>query len=64
MSYLLLIVEPVGQRAQRTFDENSDACAQMLRYAEDLDSRGLLVRAESLTSDAKGARLRMRDGPP
>lgn len=58
MPYLLLIVEPVGQRAQRTPDEGREAYAQM----ESLQSRGLLTRAESLKSDAEGVRLSIRDG--
>ena len=62
MPYMLLIVEPVGQRAQRTPEEGREAYAQMLRYAESLQSRGLLARAESLKSEAEGARLRVRDG--
>ena len=40
----------------------------MLRYAESLNERGLLQRAESLKSDAEGVRLRdgersVVDGP-
>lgn len=62
MPYLLLIVEPVGQRAQRTPDEGREAYAQMVHYAESLQSRGLLTRAESLKSDAEGVRLSIRDG--
>ncbi|PJI52213.1 hypothetical protein CTI14_46140 [Methylobacterium radiotolerans] len=34
----------------------------MVRYAESLQSRGLLTRAESLKSDAEGVRLSIRDG--
>jgi hypothetical protein len=34
----------------------------MLRYAEDLSSRGLLARAESLKSESEAVRLRIRDG--
>lgn len=62
MPYLLLIVEPTGQRAERTPEEGQEAYAQMLRYAEGLQARGLLTAAESLTSDAQGVRLRVRDG--
>lgn len=62
MPYMLLIVEPVGQRAQRAPDEGRDAYAQMLRYAEDLQNRGLLVRAESLKSESESVRLQIRDG--
>ncbi|MBB1594210.1 YciI family protein [Achromobacter sp. UMC46] len=62
MSYLLLIVEPVGQRAQRTPEEGRDAYAQMVRYAEGLKARGLLTQAESLKSESEGVRLQIRDG--
>ena len=62
MSYLLLIVEPVGQRAQRTPEEGREAYAQMVRYAEGLKARGLLPQAESLKSESEGVRLQIRDG--
>ncbi|WP_241051124.1 YciI family protein [Achromobacter xylosoxidans] len=62
MPYMLLIVEPAGQRAERTPEEGRDVYAQMVRYAEGLQARGLLARAESLKSDADGVRLRVRDG--
>ncbi|WP_116792347.1 YciI family protein [Achromobacter dolens] len=62
MPYMLLIVEPIGQRAERTPEQGRDAYAQMLRYAEGLQARGLLARAESLKSDQERVRLRVRDG--
>jgi hypothetical protein len=62
MAYLLLIVEPRGQRAERTPEEGQQAYAQMLRYAEDLKARGLLRAVESLRSDAEGVRVTVRDG--
>ncbi|MCH3734276.1 hypothetical protein LZB99_09690, partial [Campylobacter coli] len=62
MPYMLLIVEPTGQRAERTPEQGRDAYAQMLRYAEGLQARGLLARAESLKSDREGVRLHVRDG--
>ncbi|WP_263913113.1 YciI family protein [Achromobacter sp. 79A6] len=62
MPYMLLIVEPTGQRAERTPEAGREAYAQMLRYAEGLQSRGLLKAAESLKSDAEGVRLRVRGG--
>lgn len=62
MPYMLLIVEPTGQRAERTPEQGRDAYAQMLRYAEGLRARGLLAGAESLKSDKEGVRLRVRDG--
>jgi hypothetical protein len=62
MSYMLLIVEPVGQRAQRTPEEGRETYAQMVRYAEELKGRGLLVSAESLKSESESVRLQIRDG--
>ena len=34
----------------------------MLRFAEDLKGRGLLIRTESLASQADGVRISKRDG--
>ena len=60
MNYMLLIIEPVGQRQQRTEDEGRELYERMLRYADDLKERGLLLAAQSLKTDA--ARLQVRDG--
>lgn len=60
MSYMLLIVEPVGQRQQRTEDEGRNLYDRMLRYADDLKERGLLLAAQSLKTEA--ARLQVREG--
>lgn len=60
MNYMLLIIEPVGQRQQRTEDEGRGLYERMLRYADDLKERGLLLAAQSLKSDA--ARLQVREG--
>lgn len=62
MAYLLLIVEPRGQRAQRTPAEGQDAYAQMVRFGEGLKARGLLKAVESLQSDAGGVRVSVRGG--
>ena len=43
-------------------EQGREAYGAMLRYAESLNERGLLQRAESLKSDAEGVRLRVRDG--
>lgn len=40
MAYALLIVEPAGQRQARTEAEGRDLYDRMLRYGEDLKSRG------------------------
>jgi len=62
MSYMLLIVEPVGQRAARTPDAGRAAYAAMLDYAESLKARGLLKDAQSLKTDTEGVRVQVRDG--
>ena len=60
MSYLLLIVEPAGQRRERTMDEGRRAYQRMVDYAQTLKSRGVLLGVNSLTSEA--ARLEVREG--
>ena len=62
MAYLLLIVEPRGQRAERTPEEGQLAYAQMVRFGEGLKARGLLKAVESLQSDASGVRVSVRGG--
>jgi hypothetical protein len=62
MAYLLLIVEPRGQRAERTPEEAERVYAQMVRFGEDLAARGLLRASESLRSDTHGVRVSVRDG--
>jgi hypothetical protein len=42
MPYMLLIVEPTGQRSARSEAEGHEAYASMQRFAGDLKSRGLL----------------------
>jgi hypothetical protein len=60
VSYMLLIIEPVGQRQHRTEEEGRQLYDRMLRYADQLRQRGVLVAAQSLTTDA--ARLQVRAG--
>jgi len=62
MPYMLLIVEPPGQRRARTEAEGREAYAQMLRFAGDLKARGLLRATESLKSQTDAARVVVRDG--
>jgi len=60
MAYMLLIMEPHGQRAGRTPDEGTQAYGRMLEFAADLKSRGLLRATESLKTD--GVRVATREG--
>jgi len=62
MSYVLLIVEPCGQRSARSEAEGRAAYAQMVGFAEELKSRGVLKAAESLVADDRATRLAIRAG--
>jgi hypothetical protein len=62
MSYLLLVLEPHGQRAQRSNAEAHDAYARMQAYADELKTRGVLLAYSSLRNDAEGQRLQIRGG--
>jgi len=60
VSYMLLIIEPVGQRQERTEDEGRTLYDRMLRFADELKQRGLLLAAQSLKTEA--ARVQVRNG--
>lgn len=62
MSYMLLILEPRGQRAERGLEAGKQVYAQMLGFAEALKARGVLQAVESLATDAKAARVQVRGG--
>jgi hypothetical protein len=62
MAYMLLMVEPVGQRQARTEAEGRDAYASMVRWGESLHQRGLLLGAESLRSQDSASRVTRRAG--
>ena len=62
MPYLLLILEPHGQRAARTEDEGRALYQRMLDFSEALKSRGVLRASQSLRTDAEGVRVAVRDG--
>jgi hypothetical protein len=62
MQYMLLILEPHGQRAARTDAEGRAAYDKMLRYADELKLRGVLSAAQSLRTDTDGVRVKVRDG--
>lgn len=62
MPYALLIVEPREQRRQRGLQEDQNAYAQMLQFADGLKARGLLLGCESLKSDTEAVRLQRREG--
>lgn len=59
-SYLLLIVEPTGQRQERGPVAGEEVYARMLRYTDELKARGVLVASNSLAE--RGQRLQVRGG--
>ena len=61
MAYMLLVVEPAGQRRARTEDEGRELYARMLDFSADLKKRGLLTLSQSLKTDAIGAKVTVRD---
>jgi hypothetical protein len=62
MPYMLLIVEPIGQRLTRTEAEGRAAYDSMVRFGADLQERGLLMASESLQSQTDAARVEVRGG--
>lgn len=64
MQYMLLIMEPTGQRRERSEEEGRRLYERMLRFSDELRSRGVLLGSESLQSDANAVRVRVRNGKP
>ena len=62
MPYMLLIVEPRGQRQERNDAEGRAVYQRMLDFSASLKSRGVLRTSQSLRSDTEGVRVRVRDG--
>ena len=62
MSYMLLIVEPTGQRRTRSEAEGRELYARMQRFGQSLQDRGLLLAMESLQSQDGAARVQSRGG--
>ena len=62
MSYMLLVIEPPGQRSTRSPAEGRAVYERMLRFGDNLKSRGLLLAAESLQSHGDAARVQVRGG--
>ncbi|HEY2021607.1 YciI family protein [Paraburkholderia sp.] len=64
MSYMLLIVEPPNQRAERGEAAGREVYDQMLQFAAGLKERGKLLAAESLTAQKEAVRVEVRNGQP
>lgn len=70
MPYMLLIVEPVGQREARGLEGGEAAYRQMLDFTEELQGEGVLMASSSLATAATrlqrpqpAADPRVLDGP-
>ncbi|MEO5701404.1 MAG: YciI family protein [Casimicrobiaceae bacterium] len=64
MAYMLLIIEPSGQRSTRSEAEGRQLYQRMLDFGADLKDRGLLQASQALRSDREGVRVQMRGGKP
>ena len=60
MSYMLLIVEPKGQRVERGRSAGEAVYQRMVDYSRTLEQRGLLLATNSLKEEA--VRLERRNG--
>jgi hypothetical protein len=70
MTYMLLVVEKVGDREVRSESEGRALYDRMVEFSAGLKERDLLTLAQSLKSDAVGLRVTkrgekstVRDGP-
>lgn len=62
MNYMLMILEPRGQREERGAAEGQVVYDRMLGFAETLKVEGKLRGVESLQGDERGKRVQVRDG--
>ncbi len=64
MAYMLLVMEPHGQRAERGPEAGQQVYARMLEFGQRLQARGVLRGGESLAPDHRGVRVQVRGGQP
>lgn len=62
MSYMLLIIEEPGDRRSVSRKVGEERYDRMVQFAGDLQSRGLLVGAESLAAHGSATRISRRGG--
>lgn len=68
MPYMLLILEPKGQRVERGRAAGEAVFERMLDYNRALEARGILLASNSLKTEAarlekRGGRTQVLDGP-
>lgn len=64
MRFMLMIVEPRGQRAQRSEAEGRALYAEMVAFGQSLHDQGKLLASESLRPDEHGTRIHLAQGKP
>ncbi|TWO70278.1 dehydrogenase [Caenimonas sedimenti] len=63
MPYMLLIHEPLGQRATRSRAEGEAVFERMVRFGDELRTQDVLLAVESLANqDAGATRVQVRGG--
>jgi hypothetical protein len=62
MSYMLLIIEPTGQRQERGLEAGQAVYERMLRFTDELQQRGILAASNSLAATHRAVRLQVREG--
>ena len=62
MPYMLLVMEPTGQREARPLPEGHEAYDRMVRFGEGLRAKGILKASDSLGPTSKGTRVQVRVG--
>ena len=62
MPYMLLIMEPVGQREARPIPDGKVLFDRMAAFGADLQARGIGKVFDSLGPTSKGFRVQKRDG--
>jgi hypothetical protein len=62
MPYMLLVMEPAGQREARPVPDGQVLYDRMVRFGENLKARGIGKFYDSLGPTAKGVRIEMRNG--
>jgi hypothetical protein len=62
MPYMLLVMEPPGQRETRSLPEGHEAYDSMLRFGQGLRAKGILRASDSLSPTSKGTRVQVRNG--
>ncbi len=64
MKFMLMIVEPRGQRSDRSEAEGRALYAEMVAFGQGLHAQGKLYASESLRPDDHAVRVRQAQGRP